>query len=402
MAKSTNKKTSVKKATAKKQTKKDQDQLKLTTKDVKKISAEKEPEKIETKKVEQISKAPDPEKIESKEALKLETKTTKTVKKAGAKGAEKETKTATKKKTTAKKSTAKKTVKKEDKEEKTVKEKAAKTTKKKKIEIYESLSLDEVLHRVQSMGVHHVYEDYAKFLLDEANVKQITENIIEGNHLKEQNFTFDKDGFDTDLIPVLLQKVADTMDIKATDFKDIKKDIAECMKTSISDDAEANAVEYLKEFKVCEKILMIGQRKNITEASVVSELIDADVDGFVSHFFTLAYEILPTWQYDDVKFYEDFAYAVLSQYCDLYEKYQLNILLDVADLYIKHGDFQHGDECYGYILRDNQIKDYIYYRFAAVYEDIDLNKAKALANESLQFVDERFTYYSNIMTILNK
>ena len=252
------------------------------------------------------------------------------------------------------------------------------------------------------MGVHHVYEDYAKFLLDEANVKQITENIIEGNNLKEQNFTFDKDGFDTDLIPVLLQKVADTMDIKATDFKDIKKDIAECMKTSISDDAEANAVEYLKEFKVCEKILMIGQRKNITEASVVSELIDADVDGFVSHFFTLAYEILPTWQYDDVKFYEDFAYAVLSQYSDLYEKYQLNILLDVADLYIKHGDFQHGDECYGYILRDNQIKDYIYYRFAAVYEDIDLNKAKALANESLQFVDERFTYYSNIMTILNK
>ena len=49
-------------------------------------------------------------------------------------------------------------------------------------------------------------------------------------------------------------------------------------------------------------------------------MIDADVDGFVSHFFTLAYEILPTWQYDDVKFYEDFAYAVLSQYSDLYEK----------------------------------------------------------------------------------
>ena len=80
----------------------------------------------------------------------------------------------------------------------------------------------------------------------------------------------------------------------------------------------------------------------------------------------------------------------------------MNILLDVADLYIKHDDFQHGDECYGYILRDNQIKDYIYYRFAAVYENIDLNKAKALANESLQFVDERYTYYSNIMEILNK
>ena len=166
--------------------------------------------------------------------------------------------------------------------------------------------------------------------------------------------------------------------------------------------AEANAAEYLKEFKVCEKLLMIGQRKNITDAAIVSDLIGADVDAFVAHFFQFAYAILPGWQYDDVKFYEDFAFAVLSQYSDLYEKYQLNILLDVADLYIKHGDFGHGDECYGYILRDNQIKDYIYYRFASVYEDIDFNKAKALAYESLQYVDGRYTYYQNIMDIINK
>ena len=167
-------------------------------------------------------------------------------------------------------------------------------------------------------------------------------------------------------------------------------------------DAEANAAEYLKEFKVCEKLLMIGQRKNITDAAIVSDLIGADVDAFVAHFFQFAYAILPGWQYDDVKFYEDFAFAVLSQYNDLYEKYQLNILLDVADLYIKHGDFGHGDQCYGYILRDNQIKDYIYYRFASVYEDIDFNKAKALAYESLQYVDGRYTYYQNIMDIINK
>lgn len=131
-------------------------------------------------------------------------------------------------------------------------------------------------------------------------------------------------------------------------------------------------------------------------------MIGADVDAFVAHFFDLAYAILPDWQYDDVKFYEDFAYAVLSQYYDLFTKYQLRILMDVADLYIKHGDFQHGDECYGYILRDNQIKDYIYYRFASVYEDIDFNKAKALAYESLQYVDGRYTYYQKYMDIINK
>ena len=174
------------------------------------------------------------------------------------------------------------------------------------------------------------------------------------------------------------------------------------MKAELGEDAEANASEYLKEFKLCEKILMLGQRKNIISSEEVSKLLDVDVDAFIEHFFNFAYGILPGWQYDDVKFYEDFAYAVLSQYTDLYTKYQLRVLIDVADLYIKHGDFQHGDVCYGYILRDNQIKDYIYYRFAHVYEDIDFNKAKALAYESLQFVDGRYTYYQNIMDIINK
>lgn len=255
---------------------------------------------------------------------------------------------------------------------------------------------------MQAMGVAYVYNDYTRILLDDADLKNIENNIIEGNALSEKDFSFEKDGFDMNLIAVTLSKIADTMDVKASDFKAIKKDITTCLKTNLKEDAEANASEYLKEFKLCEKILMIGQRKNISNAQELSRLIGVDIDSFVKHFFAFAYGILPTWQYDDVKFYEDFAYAILSQYADLYDKYQLNILVDCADLYIKHGDFQHGDENYGYILRDNQIKDYIYYRFASVYETIDINKAKALAYESLECVDERFVYYKNIMEIINK
>ena len=133
------------------------------------------------------------------------------------------------------------------------------------------------------------------------------------------------------------------------DFKEIKKQIGECVKFNMTEDVEVNSAQYLKEFRVCEKILMIGQRKHISTAEEVGSLLGSDIDQFMQHFFKLAYDILPGWQYNDVKFYEDFAFAVLSQYSDLYTKYQLNILLDVADLYIKHGDFQHGDECYGYI-----------------------------------------------------
>lgn len=441
MAKTTKKKTTVETSTAKKSTKTTaksaQEQLKLTAQpEAKKITAEKEPEKITTKKIEKIAAAeetektataPTPEKMETKEAVKLETKTAKAVgadkkeaavekkpavKKAAKKSTKKEEEKVEKpakktvktvaakkekpavkqaEKTTAKKSTAKKT---------TAKPAAKKDNKKQ--EAYASMPLEEAIQKMQAMGVQHIYEDYARFLLDEADIKKITKNIVTGNGLADKDFTFEKDGFDTDLIPVVLEKVADTMDVKASDFKTIKKDMTACMKAKMGEDAEANAAEYLKEFKVCEKLLMIGQRKNITEASVVSDLVGADVDAFVAHFFQFAYAILPSWQYDDVKFYEDFAFTVLSQYSDLYEAYQMNILLDVADLYIKHGDFQHGDECYGYILRENQIKDYIYYRFASVYEDIDFNKAKALAYESLQCVDGRYTYYQNIMDIINK
>lgn len=431
MAKTTKKKTLTKKtakAAAKTESKTAQEQLKLTAEpEAKKITAEKEPEKLTTKKIEKITTAkeaeklttaPAPEKIETKETVKLETSAAKTTEKAEEKKPT-EAKAETKKKPAAKKTAAKKTTKKEESKEEAVKaedkpvKKVAKKTAaakkaapkkvdKEKLEAYAALSLDEAIQKAQAMGVQHVYEDYTRFLLDEADSKQIAKNIIDGNALLEKGFTYDKDGFDTDLISVVLEKVADTMDVKAMDYKELKKDITACLKAEMTADAEANAAEYLKEFKVCEKLLMIGQRKNITDAAIVSDLIGADVDAFVAHFFQFAYAILPGWQYDDVKFYEDFAFAVLSQYSDLYEKYQLNILLDVADLYIKHGDFGHGDECYGYILRDNQIKDYIYYRFASVYEDIDFNKAKALAYESLQYVDGRYTYYQNIMDIINK
>lgn len=441
MAKTTKKKTLTKKtakAAAKTESKTAQEQLKLTAEpEAKKITAEKEPEKLTTKKIEKITTAkeaeklttaPAPEKIETKETVKLATSAAKTTEKAEEKKPT-EAKAETKKKPAAKKTAAKKTaaakkaeptakkaVKKteEKKAEKkpaakkaaakkaAAKKAAPKKADKEKLEAYAALSLDEAIQKAQAMGVQHVYEDYTRFLLDEADSKQIAKNIIDGNALLEKGFTYDKDGFDTDLISVVLEKVADTMDVKAMDYKELKKDITACLKAEMTADAEANAAEYLKEFKVCEKLLMIGQRKNITDAAIVSDLIGADVDAFVAHFFQFAYAILPGWQYDDVKFYEDFAFAVLSQYSDLYEKYQLNILLDVADLYIKHGDFGHGDECYGYILRDNQIKDYIYYRFASVYEDIDFNKAKALAYESLQYVDGRYTYYQNIMNIINK
>ncbi len=299
------------------------------------------------------------------------------------------------------------TVKKEPKKtEKAPVKKAVKKTVKKidqeKLDQYAVRSLADCIQDMQKMQVQYEYEDYYRLLLDEADLKKLAKNIIEGNNIKNGNYDYKELGYDIDLVMVTLDKVAETMDIKAADFKEYKKSITKALNFTMGEDAEANAGEYLDEFKLAEKLLMVGQRKEITEAEALSALIGADVNAYFKHFFTFAYALLPSWQYDDVKYYENFAYAVLSQFSDLYESEQQRIQIDVADLYIKHGDYQLGDELYGYILRDNQIKDYIYYRYASVYKDIDYNKAKSIAYSSFQYVDDRYTYYPNILEIVNQ
>lgn len=370
-------------------------------------------EKAASEKKETAAKAEaKPNDVKAKKASAVkETKAVKAEKKlvvkAAAKAAEKNEKAETKKAEPEKVKEVKPTENAEAK--KTVKAPAKKTapkTEKKvdqeKLDQYAARSLADCIKDMQKMQVQYDYEDYYRLLLDEADLKKLAKNIIEGNKIKEGNYDYKELGYDIDLVPVTLDKVAETMDIKAADFKEYKKAITKALRFTMGEDAEANAGEYLDEFKLAEKLLMVGQRKDITEAEVLSELIGADVNEYFKHFFEFAYALLPSWQYNDVKYYENFAYAVLSQYSDLYQSEQQRIQMDVADLYIKHGDYQLGDEMYGYILRDNQIKDYIYYRYASVYKDIDYNKAKSIAYSSFQYVDDRYTYYPNILEIVNQ
>ena len=75
-------------------------------------------------------------------------------------------------------------------------------------------------------------------------------------------------------------------------------------------------------------------------------------------------------------------------------------MMDVADLLIVHGDYGLGDANYRYIIRENALKDMIYFRFANIYRDIDRDKAREIANEALQWVDGRYDYYPAIIDIL--
>ena len=371
----------VKKAPAKKTTTKKAAPKKTTT------AKKAEPAKKEAaaKKAEEVKKAVPAKKTTSKKAVPAKKTTSK---KAAPK------KTATKAKAAPKKAAVKKAS--------PAKKPSASKTKKEKLEQYNNFAIDTCLEMAKAMGVAMDYDAYAAMLLDSDNIKQMAKDVLAKYNVDAKAFSFEKDGYDTDLIEVIFNRISETVDIKASDFKDIAKDIKMHAQYEIQDDATANNEEYQKDFDLVREVLMIGQRKNIHSTEDMKAFVKEDPTDLIGKFMDLALQVLPLFEYDDVKYYENFIYAVLSQFDNLHQKWGTRALMDVADLYIKHGDYGLGDANYNYVLRENEIKDMIYYRFANVYVGIDLDKAKAIANSSFQYVDDRYDYYPKIIEILEK
>ena len=145
------------------------------------------------------------------------------------------------KKTTAKKTTNKATAKKPAaaKSTNSAKTSAPKTTSKKaKLEQYQSHSMDTCIAMMQAMGVRYAYDDYAALLMNEADLKKIEEKIINDFKLTKEAFHYDDDGYDLDLVPVVLEKIAETIDFKASDYPQMEKDVADAVTYIIAGDAE--------------------------------------------------------------------------------------------------------------------------------------------------------------------
>ena len=305
--------------------------------------------------------------------------------------AKKEVKPAETKKATAKKTTKKTTTK------KTTTKKVT-TKKMTKEEQYAKLSLDTCLDLAKAMSMNVTRDSIIQQLILNPDVKSVSKDLVNKYQLTGK-FNFEEDGYDEGLVEVLVSKVYETADIKPQKAEDLQADVDHALNYKFTD-VVADGEEYKAQFDTMRKVLMIAQHKDIHDSKKLDEEIGIDVEKFVEEFMDLAYSVLKTWKYEDVDYYEHFIYAVLSQLEDLHDTYRNRIMMDVADLYILHGDYGLGDADYGYILRENQIKDYIYYRYASIYEGVDKDKAKQIANQALQFVDDRFTYYPNIIAVL--
>ena len=388
-----------------------------TTKKVtnKKVVKEETKPAVEVKKEEvkpaEVKKAPakkaEAKPVEEKKALAKKTAAKKApTKKAEAKTVE-EKKALAKKATTAKKTPAKKAKAKPVEEKKapakkttTKKATTKKVTTKKmtKEEQYAKLSLDTCLDLAKAMSMDVTRDSIIQQLILNPDVKSVSKDLINKYQLTGK-FNFEEDGYDEGLVEVLVSKVFETADIKPQKAEDLQADVNRALNYTFTG-VVADGDEYKAQFDTMRKVLMIAQHKDIHDSKKLDEEIGIDVEKFVEEFMNLAYSVLKTWKYEDVDYYEHFIYAVLSQLEDLHDTYRNRIMMDVADLYILHGDYGLGDADYGYILRENQIKDYIYYRYASIYEGVDKDKAKQIANQALQFVDDRFTYYPNIIAVL--
>ena len=379
-----------KKAPAKKEEAKLAEKKKVTAKKAtaeKKAPAKKEEAKPVEKKKVTAKKATAEKKAPAKkeEAKPAEEKKATVEKKTPAKKAAAKpstTKKASTKKTTTKKTTTKK----------------ATTKKMTKEEQYAKLSLDTCLDLAKAMSMDVTRDSIIQQLILNPDVKSVSENLVNKYQLTGK-FNFEEDGYDEGLVEVLVSKVFETVDIKPQKPEDLQADVTHALNYKFTD-VVADGEEYKDQFDTMRKVLMIAQHKDIHDSKKLEEEVGVDVEKFVEEFMDLAYSVLKTWKYEDVDYYEHFIFAVLSQLEDLHNKYSNRIMMDVADLYILHGDYGLGDADYAYILRENQIKDYIYYRYASIYEGVDKDKAKQIANQALQFVDDRFTYYPNIIAVL--
>ena len=379
-----------KKAPAKKEEAKPAEEKKAPAKKVaaeKKAPAKKEEAKLAEKKKVTAKKATAEKKAPAKkeEAKPAEEKKATVEKKTPAKKAAAKpstTKKASTKKTTTKKTTTKK----------------ATTKKMTKEEQYAKLSLDTCLDLAKAMSMDVTRDSIIQQLILNPDVKSVSENLVNKYQLTGK-FNFEEDGYDEGLVEVLVSKVFETADIKPQKPEDLQADVTHALNYKFTD-VVADGEEYKDQFDTMRKVLMIAQHKDIHDSKKLEEEVGVDVEKFVEEFMDLAYSVLKTWKYEDVDYYEHFIFAVLSQLEDLHNKYSNRIMMDVADLYILHGDYGLGDADYAYILRENQIKDYIYYRYVSIYEGVDKDKAKQIANQALQFVDDRFTYYPNIIAVL--
>lgn len=265
---------------------------------------------------------------------------------------------------------------------------------------YADIELSVCMEYLKKMHIEESVDDLASMLLTQ-DAEAVKNALIKTYGIKKTTFTIKKDGFNSQVIDAVLKKIRDKQPAEVSNYEALRADIQTVRKCSLTADDGKNAELYHQMFHCMEQLLMLGQKSDIHEFSWVEKTLQLqELDMFITQFMQTAKQVLVTFLYRDVEYYESFMYAFCSQYDDVYWKIEQELQMDVADLYIQHQDYQRGDVNYGYLLRENGIRDKIYSRFVHIYENIDRDKAKGLAYEASRYTSENSPYYEYNQKIL--
>lgn len=380
---------------------------KITAKEEpKKIAAKAAPKKLENKPepvkaevVEEVKETPiaaEIKKPRGRKAKVVEEVKAEPVKKTAKAKVKEEVKPETKAKPAKK--TAKKTVKEEDIVVEEVKEdKTKKPVKRpaKKVVIEEAVlpfTVEEGIQKMNAMNIFYTFDEYYRILIENETITKAIEAIIEECKLVD---------FDRSVLEVLYGDLVRRVDVKTSDFKAMKKTLEEIMNrktTSFEEDSQL----YHDAFYFAGKMLEYGERFKMSTTEQLKAWVGVDMVQYFNFYMDMALKVLPEWADKDVDNYEDFMSEVCTQFTDLCAELEFRFQIDLADIQIAHGFYNKGDSSFEYLLRENEIKDYIYYRYAHAYVDVNLDKAKWIANRAFTVVDKRYVYYPLLVEIANR
>ncbi len=211
------KKEEVKTAEVKKATK---PAVEVKKEEVKSAETKKAPaKKATTKKAAKPAVEAKKEEVKPAETKKAPAKkaTTKKALKPAVEAKKEEVKPAETKKATAKKTTKKTTTK------KTTTKKVT-TKKMTKEEQYAKLSLDTCLDLAKAMSMNVTRDSIIQQLILNPDVKSVSKDLVNKYQLTGK-FNFEEDGYDEDLVEVLVSKVYETADIKPQKAEDLQADV---------------------------------------------------------------------------------------------------------------------------------------------------------------------------------
>lgn len=264
---------------------------------------------------------------------------------------------------------------------------------------YRAFNQSTCLEMAWQMGFTLNEEDYQAMLLKYDTLQKAAQAIWRKFKVKAGDYDFDEDGYDRDVILAILENCQQKAPVIASEFSELADQADSLQESEVGQDATQDNQNLSAYENLFEKALFIAQARHFDEQALLNET-GLDVLSLVPAYLQLAEHLYPHHEMDQVIHFERLMSRLCSEFEQVHQKYGQNVMMSLADLYAHHSQLDKAHQLYRYLLRDNDLVDYIYLRYASLFASLsEKETAQALAQEGLRYVDERFLYYPELVKL---